>query len=45
MLTDRVITYETMEGVYDPRDLEDFADWAPTEDSVDKESYREKFAK
>ena len=41
MLTDRVITYETMEGVYDPVTWKTFADWAPTEDSVDKESYRE----
>ena len=31
MLSDKVLIYETMEGVYDPKTWKDLASWAPAE--------------
>ena len=35
MLTDKVLIYETMEGVYHPDTWKEMASWAPAEDTTD----------
>jgi cupin fold WbuC family metalloprotein len=39
MLTEEVVTYETMEGVYEPATWKTFAPWAPTEGHPDVPGY------
>jgi cupin fold WbuC family metalloprotein len=39
MLTDHVVTYETMMGVYQPETWKRFANWAPKEDAVESADY------
>lgn len=39
MLTDEVITYETMNGVYDPATWKAFAPWSPAENADDAADY------
>jgi len=39
MLSDKVLIYETMEGVYDPQTWKDLASWAPAEDGSEGENY------
>ena len=39
MLTDNVITYETMMGVYNPKTWKKFAEWAPLENSLESIDY------
>jgi cupin fold WbuC family metalloprotein len=39
MLTDYVVTYETMMGVYKPETWKEFAKWAPREDSLESLDY------
>ena len=39
MLTDTVVTYETMTGVYRPETWKQFAAWAPQEGTVDCNKY------
>lgn len=41
MLTNEVITYETMEGKYDPKNWKSFAPWAPLEGSLESLAYLE----
>ena len=41
MLTDNVVTYETMMGKFDPRTWKTLADWAPEENSHESQSYLE----
>ncbi len=41
MLTDEVITYETMDGIYDPATWKTFAPWAPIESTTAAISYLE----
>ena len=40
MLTDHVVTFETMMGVYDPKTWKKFAEWAPQEGTVESVEYR-----
>ena len=39
MLSDEVITYETMNGIYDPATWKTFATWAPLESAVEAADY------
>ena len=39
MLSDEVVVYETMEGVYHPDTWKELAKWAPTEDHKNAPSY------
>ena len=39
MLTDKVITYEKMNGIYDPKTWKELANWAPEENSEDSTVY------
>lgn len=39
MLADQVLTYETMDGVYDPKTWKHHPDWAPDEDSLQRQNY------
>lgn len=39
MLTEYVITYETMMGVYEPSTWKKFADWAPAEGVIEASRY------
>ena len=39
MLTDHVVTYETMMGVYQPETWKKFANWAPKEDAIESADY------
>ena len=39
MLTDYVVTYETMMGVYHPETWKKFANWAPKEDAIESADY------
>jgi hypothetical protein len=41
MLSDEVIIYETMEGIYEIDTWKKMASWAPKENSLDAESYLE----
>ena len=41
MLSEKVIIYETMEGVYDPSTWKKMAPWAPKENSLDASKYLE----
>jgi cupin fold WbuC family metalloprotein len=41
MLTDQVIVYEEMEGVYHPSSWKEMAPWAPQEDSPQAALYLE----
>ena len=42
MLTDKVIVYEEMDGVYDPSSWKEMASWAPSENSFQAPIYLEK---
>ena len=42
MLTDKVIVYEEMDGVYDPSSWKEMASWAPLENSFQAALYLEK---
>ena len=39
MISEKVIVYETMDGVYDPKTWKDMAPWAPSESSPNAEKY------
>ena len=39
MLTDQVITYETMNGIYDPTTWKSMASWAPPEGTLEAKIY------
>ena len=39
MLTNEVITYETMNGIYDPMTWKSFPAWAPAENTVEALEY------
>ncbi len=39
MLTDYVVTYETMMGVYEPKNWKKFAEWAPQEGTMECPKY------
>jgi len=39
ILSDKATTYETMNGVYDPKTWKDFARWAPKEDAPESATY------
>lgn len=39
MLSESVITYETMMGVYEPKTWKKFAEWAPPENSAESLTY------
>ena len=39
MLTERVLTFETMMGKFDPKDWKTLAEWAPKENSQESKSY------
>jgi cupin fold WbuC family metalloprotein len=39
MLTDTVVTYETMMGVYQPETWKQFAEWAPQEGTIECNKY------
>lgn len=39
MLTDEVLTYETMSGQYDPSTWKKYASWAAIENSLESETY------
>ena len=39
MLTERVVIYETMEGIYNPETWKKLASWAPKESSDESEAY------
>ena len=39
MLSDKVIIYETMDGVYSPETWKKMASWAPVENSMDASNY------
>lgn len=41
MLTDSVVTYETMMGVYQPETWKHFAKWAPQEGTLESNKYLE----
>jgi len=41
MLSENVVSYETMMGKFDPKTWKMLADWAPTENSQESESYLE----
>jgi cupin fold WbuC family metalloprotein len=41
MMSDEVITYESMNGIYDPETWKKYASWAPAEHSVGTEGYLE----
>lgn len=45
MLSERVITYETMMGVYDPETWKTLAGWAPVEGSSEATEFFEKLLK
>ena len=39
MLTDQVVTYETMNGIYDPATWKSMASWAPPEGTLEAKTY------
>jgi len=39
MLTENVITYETMMGIYQPETWKKFAGWAPRENTLESIDY------
>lgn len=39
MLSDKVVTYETMDGVYEPATWKSLASWAPIENSTEAGTY------
>jgi hypothetical protein len=41
MLTDQVIVYEEMDGVYDPSTWKEMASWAPKENTPEAKKYLE----
>ena len=41
MLTNEVIVYETMDGVYEPSSWKEMASWAPKENTVEASNYLE----
>ena len=41
MLSEKVIVYETMEGIYDTSTWKKMASWAPKENSLDASKYLE----
>ena len=41
VLSDFALTYETMDGVYDPKNWKEMASWAPTEEDKYSASYLE----
>lgn len=42
MLSEKVVVYETMDGIYDPKTWKKMASWAPAEDKEDALTYHNK---